>query len=364
MLQSNREDRGIETYVYNLASAGQTYTNFRGTDEFFSSLVVHAVAVVLPSTVSVQVRSASDGLLLAREFTLTGELPPDGDFTFTLRDGILHLKHRIATLPEQPQTIITCITDPSGSRTVTKHCRYHRLYGRITDFAGRPFRAVVSLNAYGFADVGIGGWSDEAGNYSLTLPERVYNSVFIDDETYGIETLEAWAWNVILDADQRLDFRVGTGEVYGLNVWPNNGGFPTYFVAFRPMALINRHELPMNREPLAQDAYEIVPETLNGRVFNVVKMAPDLKPDDLTITVNGIRAEIVSLQHYLETGPDGAAMDAYLVQIARQGLPQGGKQTVVVEYSVECESNGHSFTACSQGTFQLYRDHRPGIIGA
>jgi hypothetical protein len=103
---------------------------------------------------------------------------------------------------------------------------------------------------------------------------------------------------------------------------------------------------------------------LHDRTFSVVKMAPELKPGDFTITVNGVRAEVVSLQRYLETGPDGAAMDAYLIQIARQGLPLGGKQTVVVEYSTEYRLDGRTYTACGQGTFQLYRDHRPGIIGA
>lgn len=364
-MQSTQENYGIETFVYNLASAGQTYTNFRGTEEFFSSVHVHAVAVALPATITVLVKSANDVALLERKFELTEKLPPESNFSFTLREGILHLQSRIETLPEQPHVVITSITDPTGIRTATKLCRYHRLHGRITDFAGRPFRAALCMHAYGFSDAGIGGWSDEAGNYSLILPERAYNSIFIDDETYGIKTLEAWAWNIVLDADQQLDFKVGTAEVYGLNVWPNNGGFPTYFLTFRPMMLRGDRPLPIDKaDALGQPTYDIVPETLNGRTFKVVKMAPDLKPGDLTITVNGVQAEIVSVQHYLETGADGAAMDAYLVQIARQGLPQAGKQTVVVEYSAACEIDGHAFTACSQGTFQFYRDHRPGIVRA
>ena len=142
-----------------------------------------------------------------------------------------------------------------------------------------------------------------------------------------------------MDADQRLDFKVGTGEVYNMNVWPNNGGYSTYFISFRPMVMVSTPK----EYPLA----------LNNVERTVTNIAPDLDVSDIRVTVNGKEAEIVSVQSYYETGSD-SMMPAYLVQISRTDLDRIGKLTFMLEYQKEMEINGEKVMRNSMGYYQCY----------
>jgi hypothetical protein len=192
----------------------------------------------------------------------------------------------------------------------------------------------------------VGIWSDASGNYEIEIPERTYNSIAVDDESYAVKTTETWAWHIIMDADQNLDFKVGTGEVYNLNVWPNNGGGNTYFISFRPMAL-HLFQQNMGKEN---------PFILDGKTYNLIDIAPDLKAEDITVTINGKTSEVISLQRYHETAP-GTAMNAYLVQVNLEGIEKTGKQTVVLEYRAETEVDGESVVTNSMGYFQFYSNY-------
>jgi len=73
---------------------------------------------------------------------------------------------------------------------------------------------------------------------------------------------------MIIDRDETLDFKVGTGEVYSLTPWFSNGGMPVMFLYFRPMILCNQKEY--GRE-------------INGREYTVIDIAPRLKPENINI---------------------------------------------------------------------------------
>jgi hypothetical protein len=240
-----------------------------------------------------------------------------------------------------PDRISVTIKSPIGEQFQEIPCVYHRLHGTITDFDGNPLRAFVAVGIDGFASP-VGVWSDQSGNYQIMLPERTYNSIAVDDENYALETLEAWAWHIIMDSPQRLDFKIGSGEIYNLYVWPNNGGFNTYLISFRPMVLFP--------PGVDQKRYRT---KMGGRDFDVTDVAPDLKPDDLTVTVNGKSAEIISLRKYYETGPDAAVL-AYLIQVDRQGLDTIGKQTVVVEFRTQMDIGGNLMYRTAMGIFQFH----------
>lgn len=50
-----------------------------------------------------------------------------------------------------------------------------------------------------------------------------------------LEHLTIWS-----DSSGCYEIELGTGEVYNLYAWVNNGGPPCYVIAFCPMALIPR----------------------------------------------------------------------------------------------------------------------------
>lgn len=243
--------------------------------------------------------------------------------------------------PVPPAKIVVTVQSGSNRRTKEIVCRYHTLSGRITDFAGKPFRAAVIVRPDDF-DSGTGVWSDAVGNYSLLLPERIYSNIFVDDESYGIQTAEAWGWHIIVDEDQTLDFKVGTAEVYNLNVWPNNGGAKTYFLSFRPMSIFFYRNMP------AKSSVQV-----GGETFDLIDVAASLRKEDLKVRFNGKEAGIVSLQKYFEW-TSGKMMPAYLLQVSREGLENIGKQTVMVEYRSEGAVQGKQVVHTSLGVFQFY----------
>lgn len=221
-------------------------------------------------------------------------------------------------------------------------CEYARIYGKITDFDGRPFPAPVIFARQGFAGSSIiGAWSDKNGNYSVIVPKGCYNSVFVDDNSYGTSTLENWSWHMIIDRDEEHNFKVGNAEVYSLSVWSNNGGSSTLFFWFRPMLLPS----------IRKKEYEI---ELNGKKCEVMDICPELAPADISVTLNGAALKVLSLQKVYETGGDHS-MPSYVVQTERPGGSAAiGKQTAVVEYDTakRCEELG--YTARSQGRCQFY----------
>ncbi len=341
----------VKAYWYNMQSAGQSVRLILGEMRAFSSLHLFLPGEPKPDTVDVTVMLKNGTCAYQRVFTLNG-LSDTADYTVEQADdGTLHLVTRVETLPEEPCEILVHLTSQTGSTAHSIPCRYHRMHGRVTDFQGKPFHGFVMVNPDSFGESGVLAWTDERGHYELSLPERTYNSICVDDESYGVETLEAWAWHIILDQDQELDFKVGTGEVYGLTAWPSNGGFPVYLIHFRPMAL------QMLRPPGSSQAEMPEPAqtscSLGGREFCVTELAPDLKVEDISVTVNSVRAEVLSAQQVLETGPDGQAMRSYLIQISRKGLRSAGKQSLYLEYRKLIEHNGEQHWVESMGYCQF-----------
>ena len=207
----------------------------------------------------------------------------------------------------------------------------------MTDFNGKPLRSFILVKPDAFEEAS-SVWSDNEGYNEITLPERTYNCFYVNDGNYKSTTLEAWAWHMIVDNDQELDFKIGTGEVYNLNVWPNNGGFESLLLSFRPMVLGDRSNINSKL-------------TINDKEFNLINIAPELDIKDMKITINGKQAEIFSMQKYFETG-NNMALPAYLIQVSRLASTFG-KQTIRVEYDKSIELNGRKIIQNSMGYFQF-----------
>jgi hypothetical protein len=243
----------------------------------------------------------------------------------------------VPQLDSNPDKIKITISAP-GEQILGKmvYCKYHKLYGHMYDFRGNPLRAFIMIYPDAFQDA-CGVWSDSDGYYEIYLPERTYNCFYVNDGNYKLSTLEAWAWHMIMDQDQELDFKIGTGEVYNLNAWSNNGGFGSIFISFRPMVL-------------SKDTSYI--QEINNKEFKFLDISPDLDIKDITVAINGKQTEIYSMQKYFETGKD-RAMPAYLIQVRRLS-PCFGKQTIRVEYDKTIKKDGKEIFQNSMGYFQFY----------
>lgn len=239
------------------------------------------------------------------------------------KEGVFVFKSLAESLNELPATIEVEYKDDKTEYKENIYCSYSTLNGRITDFTGNAFPAPLLLFRTGFDGKNsyMGTWSNSNGEYSITVPKGTYNAFFIDDNSYGKTTLECWGWHMLVDRDEQLDFKIGNGEVYSLHAWPSNGGLSTLFIYFRPMILPS----------LKEEKYKM---KLNDRDFNIFDISPDLTVEDISIRVNGIRSEIISLQKIYETGiynDENKGMPAYIVQI-RRNHSTVGKQTLIVEY--------------------------------
>jgi hypothetical protein len=157
--------------------------------------------------------------------------------------SVLDCKIVSENLPLLPEKIKVIIKSGENENVYSKeiNCEYATLSGKIVDFSGNPFPSPFVLRRTGFENnieiPYMWVWSKKDGTYSITVPKGNYHHFYIDDNTYRISTLENWGWRMIVDQDEIHDFKVGTGEVYSLSAWANNGGFSTLFIYFRPMIL-------------------------------------------------------------------------------------------------------------------------------
>jgi len=245
------------------------------------------------------------------------------------------LKDFADSLAKNPERLDVTIKTARTTHTSAIDCEYVTVSGRIMDFDGNPFPAMVAFNRDTFEAIedGLGTWSDMNGNYTVTVPKGDYNSIIATDNTIWKSSLENWCWKMMLDRDEVHDFKIGNGEVYSLEAWTDNGGIPNLFVFFRPMVL----------PALKADNYDVGNSAkngdynveINGTNFPVMDIAPDLELRHVTATMNGRSLKNISMQKIFETSSDeNPSMPAYILQTERfaESASIIDKQTLVVEY--------------------------------
>lgn len=301
----------------------------------------------LPFELTVEASSSSGKLLYTRAFTLTASgVFEDYEIEVAPDVGVLIFKAVADILSELPSTIYIKYQDVDQEYTESIKCDYSTLKGRITNFTGDGFQGCLLLYRIGFDGKNsyMGTWGNNVGEYSITVPNGTYNAFYIDDDSYGKTSLECWGWHMLVDGDERLDFKVGNGEVYSLFAWPSNGGFATLFIYFRPMILSS----------LRNENYTV---NLDGE-FSVQDISPDLRMDDIQVTVNSKVSEILSIQKIYETGliyGEKNAMPAYIVQILKKHSTLG-KQTLCLEYDTQNRKakDDNVILAQGQGYLQFF----------
>ncbi|MFW6290560.1 MAG: hypothetical protein ACOC0R_06295, partial [Mariniphaga sp.] len=250
----------LMAYWYNVPCDSVHLKMLKTTFQFYSTLEMYGKASGDSFILNVEAWQKSNRLF--DEQFIVKDKKADKECGLSFSEDCFKLVCPVETVDKKPDRILLTLMDENGKRSREIKCTYHKLSGRIYDFEGNPFRAFVSVRPDDF-NFSTSVWSDSGGYYEIDLPERTYNSIAVVNADYGINVAEAWAWHILMDDNQRMDYKIGTGEVYNLNAWPNNGGGRTCFVSFRPMSL---HSFSQKNNVQAT--------AVNGKTFNVSPGVP------------------------------------------------------------------------------------------
>jgi len=127
-----------------------------------------------PTNLSVEVRDSADACLFERTATVT------------IHNARASCEMRLEKPLRGPATWAVRVTQGAQEWSFSGNVRLHKLYGRLTDFEGKPLRAFVAAN--GDHPGGV-AQADENGEYVLWLPETYYPSFFVADADYAQRTL-------------------------------------------------------------------------------------------------------------------------------------------------------------------------------
>jgi len=177
-----------------------------------------------------------------------------------------------------------------------------RIFGLVTDFKNQPIAdASIELKDSRFETVAA-ATSGPDGSYSLTAPNGEYMALLAVKD-YRTKCLEYWAWNVPADGELEINPRFDRLEVYALNAWRPQGGYPSYQMYFRPMSLtrtMKRIEEAGSMEGLGKLA--------------LIDIAPVLAAGDIAITIDGEAVGILKINKVLEAVGPGQDMIGYVIQ--------------------------------------------------
>ncbi len=178
-----------------------------------------------------------------------------------------------------------------------------RVFGRVTDFAGRPIEgAAVELKNARFDNVAQ-ALSDKDGRYSLAVAKGVYMALTAVKD-YRVKSLEYWAWTVPAEKDLEINPRFDRLEVYGLNAWSVQGGYPSLMIYFRPMSLVRTGRLVAGAGGM---------EKLGE--LPVLDIAPELEPGDIQVLIDGQPVKVLQAGRIREASGPSQHMFGYVIQV-------------------------------------------------
>jgi hypothetical protein len=179
-----------------------------------------------------------------------------------------------------------------------------KIFGRVTDFENQPIKgASVFLKDAKFEDVATAK-SDDEGRYIITAPKGRYMAL-VAVKQYMVKYLEYWAWNVPLDQDLEINPRFHRMEVYAINAWRPQGGYPSYQIYFRPMSL-----------SMTMDGIKEAGGMANFQKLPVIDIAPDLGIDDIKVVIDEQRVNILEVNRVRESAGEKQHMFGYLIHVA------------------------------------------------
>ncbi|MCE5195692.1 MAG: carboxypeptidase-like regulatory domain-containing protein [Negativicutes bacterium] len=203
----------------------------------------------------------------------------------------------------------------------------YTLQGTVKDKTGNPIaEAEVRLLDRHFETL-YSGLTDANGNYALPVQAGVY-PFFFACKDYALNNLEFWCQDLPLWTDLSLDAVIDKLEVYGLHCFSIRGASPALTLYFRPMSL---------EKVLAKEN----------------NLCPDLEAAQIKAWVNGVACPLLHCNRVSEyIKADQAAMDAFLIQIAR---PDGVALLPDATYYLLLEINDcHSGAVGQAGVYFTY----------
>lgn len=289
-----------------------------------------------------------------------GDLPSDGVWSVGAT-AFGHEQHELVTLEStvasqnrrlrwswdldepvaDPWTIHVWARQDSYLFEETAGLRINRLSGKVTDFDGRPIQGVVCANGVR----GVAAPTDDAGRYSLWLPDGHILSLLAADAGYGEKTLQCWVYDYRPEGDFSLDMRVGQCEIYELNAWRGYCGIKVDFI---PMSVGMVRSLFVKGRACRSKA---------GEVFG-----PELSPCDVSVEVDGVAADILSMHRREEimrtekmVEPGLHSRAEYSLQVADPGASpddsHGGCQVLRVTIRHRFVEAGRSLLEQGEGFF-------------
>jgi hypothetical protein len=209
----------------------------------------------------------------------------------------------------------------------------HEISGRVTDFQDRPVQGVsVELKNSRF-DTVASAVSDDDGRYSLTAPKGDYMALTAVRD-YQTKYLEYWAWNVPLDRDIEINPRFDRLEVYAINAWRPQGGYPSYQIYFRPMSLTRvtkKIEEAGGMEGLSK--------------LPVVDISPDLTVQDIVVMIDGQIVNLLEVNKVREAAGPGQYMFGYLIQTDLPEKPAAGDH-IIITITIRDSETGEKGEGC------------------
>lgn len=128
--------------------------------------------------------------------------------------------------------------------------------GYVTDKNKSPIaNALIEVKGESFITL-FHAESNESGYYKLDIPAGKYPFLTAVKD-YGVNYLEYWCQNIILQNDMSLDVSFDKLEIYGLHVFSIKGAGNSLMAYFRPMSL----------PKFQQGAQDIAPEDITIKVI-------------------------------------------------------------------------------------------------
>jgi hypothetical protein len=215
-----------------------------------------------------------------------------------------------------------------------------RIFGHVRDFNGKPVEgADIELKTTRFENAAETR-SALDGSYSMTVEAGIYIALAAVKD-YRVKQLEYWAWNVPAFGEVEINPRFDRLEVYGLNAWRPQGGFPSYQIYFRPMSLTMTVAAVTKAGGM---------DKLGGLSF--IDIAPDLEAKDIAVKIDGESVEVLRVNRVQEASSPTQALYGYLIQTPLPKAPAAGGW-ITVDVTLTDPATGEK----GEGRLYLARPH-------
>jgi len=205
--------------------------------------------------------------------------------------------------------------------------------GRVTDFSGNPVEgAQIELKDDHFRNAAT-ALSGKDGRYEIKAAKGRYMALAAVKD-YQVKSLEYWAWNVLAERDIEINPRYDRLEVYAINAWRPQGGYPSLMIYFRPMSFVK--VVQKVTEAGGMEALQ---------KLSVIDIAPALDAAGIELSIDGKPARVLQISKVKEATGLSQTMVGYLIQTP---LPEKrtDRDYVLINIALHDPSTGEKGEGC------------------